>query len=400
MRCTRRAGGNPLTSASTRAIARPRAITLAGSAPPPMPKDSVTGNTAAAAASPSDGGHHAKQYRFHQDQRRHLSVRESNGFQHGQFRYALAHGLHHGIAGQEQQREEHGADDRVHHDADVADLPELRLRILRLVLGERLIGRVREQGVDGRAHRRGPIGIVDAHDECEHAALVELPRFVEVRVVDEDAIGLRLRARDTVGTDDIEAPVGAAILLDDRRGERDAIAHLPSVRFHQHIAHERAGARRSQCAELVRRRAPFGIDVEHRFRVGGIDEHVVAPALVDAGKRPDLGRAADSRQPLDSLQVGDGQRLDLADAAHDDEPVGVRVRNQAAEPGVDSLQQSEKQEGDGDRQHREYGSHRLAPQAGPDQLEVRHAAARAPASINCPLSRWSCRVARSAAFGS
>ena len=166
-RCTRHAGGKPLTSASTRAIATPNAITLGGSAPPPMPRACRHREDRCRDRKPQQRRHQAEQHRFHQDQRRHQSVREANGLQHGQFRYALAHGLHHRIAGQEQQREQHGADDRIHHGADVADLPELRLRVLRLVLGERLVGRVREQCIDGRAHLRGLRRIVDADDEAQ-----------------------------------------------------------------------------------------------------------------------------------------------------------------------------------------------------------------------------------------
>ena len=83
--------------------------------------------------------------------------------------------------------------------------------------------------------------------------------------------------------------------------------------------------------------------------VGGINEYIVAPALIDAGERAHVGARRTPGELLDLLQVCDGQRLDLADAAHDDEPIRVRARSQAAEPGVNSLQQPEKQEGNGDR---------------------------------------------------
>ena len=85
--------------------------------------------------------------------------------------------------------------------------------------------------------------IVDAHDERKHPPLVEQSRLVEVGVVDDDAVRLRGRAGHVIGTDDLEVPVGAAILLDDRRAQRHPIADLPAVRLHQQLADERAGAR-------------------------------------------------------------------------------------------------------------------------------------------------------------
>ena len=85
------------------------------------------------------------------------------------------------------QREQHGADDRVHDEADVADAVDLRAEEILLALRQRLVGRVREQRVDLRADRRGTIGIVDAQRVERDRAVAERALLVEVVVVDPEA---------------------------------------------------------------------------------------------------------------------------------------------------------------------------------------------------------------------
>ena len=332
-------------------------------------------------------GQQAKQHRLRQNQRRHHPVRVAHGLQNGEFRDAFAHGLTHRVAGQEQQRKQHRTDDCVHHRADIAELSELCLRVLRLVLSERLVRRVREERIDRRAYLRGPDRIVDAHDERIYPTLVELSRLVEVVVIDDDAVRLRGRAGHVIGTDDLEVPVGAAILLDERRTQRHSIADLPAVRFHQYLANQRSRACRRHGLKLVGRYLPVRIDVEQCARVGRKHEHVIAPALVVAGERTHMGCAANAGDPLYAPQVCDWQRLDLTDATHDDEPIGVRAGEQAAKPRVDALEQPEEQEGDCGREQREHRPRTVAPQARPDQVEELHAATRASESMSRPLSR-------------
>src|SRR5688572_3414096 len=68
---------------------------------------------------------HAQQRGLGEYQQGHGQVAEAVRLQHRELRYALADRLHHRVAGDEQQREQHGADDRVHDEADVADALDL-----------------------------------------------------------------------------------------------------------------------------------------------------------------------------------------------------------------------------------------------------------------------------------
>ncbi len=64
----------------------------------------------------------------------------AQGLEHCEFRDALAHRLHHGVAGEEQQGEEHRADDRADDQADVAELLDEGLVERLLGIGARLVG--------------------------------------------------------------------------------------------------------------------------------------------------------------------------------------------------------------------------------------------------------------------
>ena len=63
--------------------------------------------------------------------------RESRG--PGELRNSLPHGLRHGISCQKQQREEHGAHDCVDQGSDVAQLSDLSLDVLPLILRQRFV---------------------------------------------------------------------------------------------------------------------------------------------------------------------------------------------------------------------------------------------------------------------
>jgi len=79
------------------------------------------------------------------------TVTEAVGLEHCELGDAFTHGLHHRVARQEQQREEHGADDGRDEKIEVAELGDLRTHEIALVHRLRRRGRVRESG----AHR-GP----------------------------------------------------------------------------------------------------------------------------------------------------------------------------------------------------------------------------------------------------
>ena len=125
-RCTRRAGGKPLTSASIRAIATPEHDHALGAMPASDSRDAVTGKTAAATASPGTAAATQATQIPPGSAPSPLHRKSRWPSATARFRYPLTHGLHHRIAGQEQQREEHGADDRVPPWRDVADLTQLR----------------------------------------------------------------------------------------------------------------------------------------------------------------------------------------------------------------------------------------------------------------------------------
>ena len=60
--------------------------------------------------------------RFGQDKEQDETIGVSDGFQYCEFADALAHGDRHGVAGDEQQREEHDSADRENQEFDVAEL--------------------------------------------------------------------------------------------------------------------------------------------------------------------------------------------------------------------------------------------------------------------------------------
>ena len=80
-----------------------------------------------------------EQARFGEHERDDLSVGETDGLEHAQFAGPLAHRLRHGVAGHQQDGEEHRAQNRRDDEDDVADLagPALNERAFRLGLGFR-----------------------------------------------------------------------------------------------------------------------------------------------------------------------------------------------------------------------------------------------------------------------
>ena len=85
---------------------------------------------------PADDG---EQARFGEHERDDLPVGEADGLEHAQFAGPLAHRLRHGVAGHQQDGEEHRAQNRRDDEDDVADLagPALNERAFRFGLGFR-----------------------------------------------------------------------------------------------------------------------------------------------------------------------------------------------------------------------------------------------------------------------
>src|ERR1700676_4876371 len=96
---------------------------------------------------------HAEQQRFRDHQPENGGVAEAQGLEHGEFRDAFAHGLDHGVAGEEQQSEKNRSQDGAQHEPDVAELLDEGHGEFpgRLRLG--LVGGVREQRIDAIGNR-------------------------------------------------------------------------------------------------------------------------------------------------------------------------------------------------------------------------------------------------------
>ena len=80
---------------------------------------------------------------------------------HREFRHALAHRLHHGVAGQEQEHEQHRADHGAGQDVDVAQRLQPGLQGDFFGQGSGGSGGIGEEIVDRLADRGGVVGIID-----------------------------------------------------------------------------------------------------------------------------------------------------------------------------------------------------------------------------------------------
>ena len=65
-----------------------------------------------------------QQHRLRQHQREDAAVGEADGLEDGELRNALAHRLRHGVAGEENEREEHRGHDPAHDEPDVGELAD------------------------------------------------------------------------------------------------------------------------------------------------------------------------------------------------------------------------------------------------------------------------------------
>ena len=183
-RLARSAGGSPMARASASAIAAPAARCSAstksgGKRPPVAPLSS--GQHAGGRRHAEPAAQDEQEQRLRQHERGDLAVGEAERLQDGQLRDALADRLGHGVAGQDQDGEEHRDQDARDEGADVADLLGEADRELLLGLGLGLVGRVREAAGRSSAEiARAWLGVGDAHDVPAGLALAELARLVEV----------------------------------------------------------------------------------------------------------------------------------------------------------------------------------------------------------------------------
>src|SRR6266850_2984826 len=305
----------------------------------------------------ADRGEHAEagaddeeQCRLAEHERRHGGVGEAEGLEDGQLRHPLADRLRDRVAGQDQDREEHGDQDARDQRAHVADLPGEAEGEFLLGRRLRLVGRIRERAVDVRRDGLGLIDVRDADDVPARLALPELARLVEVGDVDEHDLGVRAHRR-ILGIEDAD--------------ELELVVHV-----------QVAG----------------GVD--------GEDGERVALVLVLGAEPVGVGDAHHARHALDPRRVGHRQRLDDGVARGGEQSLGVRGVGTRVECHLHGLAQAEEQEGDEDRQHREHGARLLAEELRPEQRQIPHDGSWPFVEASVPLSRRSRRRAYSAAFGS
>ena len=146
---------------------------------------------------------------------RHERVTETECLQHREFRHAFAKRLRHRVAGEQDDREEHGAEDAAHHQADVADLVRELARELRFSRRTRFVRRVLEQSVDGSRHFCGLRRIGNAHHEPADLSLPELARLIEIVVVEQKHTSAlrRIAGWNVVCADEVEFPQPRVVFL-------------------------------------------------------------------------------------------------------------------------------------------------------------------------------------------
>src|SRR5580658_720488 len=203
----------------------------------------------------------AQHQRFAEDERGHAGARKSQRLQHRELGDPLHDGLHHGVAGEEQEREEDCADDQGHDQIDVALLLQEGLGVLLLVLSPGLVGRIFEQLVDRSRDRGSMAGVVDLDDIPADRASAERPGFIEIAVIEQEIGVERLRTGSIVDADDIEAPIRRTVrfLGPDGRAQRHPIADLPAILLGQILADDCPAAGLDESPELIFGQFQLGI---------------------------------------------------------------------------------------------------------------------------------------------
>ncbi len=182
---------------------------------------------------------HDQQHGFGEHEAKHALVGKTNRLQHRELRNALAHGLRHRVAGEQDQREEHSRDDGADDQADVAELLDERKieRLLGLRLGF-VIG-IRGQRIDRGRDSLRILRIVYAREVPADRAAAERAAFVEIvpaeqHLVFEAALLLLAGLEDA---DDVERPcrVAARLVREDRTLDRDLVADLDVERARRRL---------------------------------------------------------------------------------------------------------------------------------------------------------------------
>jgi hypothetical protein len=220
----------------------------------------------------------------------------------GQLRYPLADRLRHGVAGHDQDGEEHGGQDAGDQRSQVPDLLREAHRELLLGLGLGLVGRVQEAPVDLRRDGAGLGRVGDAHDVPAGLALAEGAGLVEVRDVDQDDVGVgeRRRVLGVEDADEVELPVQAAVALRvDLRADRELLPELPAIALHQADAGDGAGARPAEGLALLGGNRELGVHVEVALRFHRESREGVALVLVLGAEPLGVGHADHAGHLLD-----------------------------------------------------------------------------------------------------
>src|SRR5260370_17012362 len=139
--------------------------------------------------------------RLREHQEKNGAIRKADGFQYSELRGALAHGDGHGVAGDEQQREEHHAADRKNQKLDVAELFGETGLESRLRFGFGLKGGVGKIFINRLGHTDGIIRAVQLKDIPSRRALDALPYvFVKILPLEPELTFVAARAIAVIDT--------------------------------------------------------------------------------------------------------------------------------------------------------------------------------------------------------
>ena len=247
-----------------------------------------------------------------------------------------------------EQREQHGADDAVHDEVDVADLTAGSTSTKSFSgLSDRLVRRIREQIVDGLGqlarcapdHRTPTVNLEDGVPAIA-------ARLVDVVVV-RDQPHRRVRLIAIVDAHDVEHPLGRAIRLAHvERADRHAVANLPPSAgppvSAQRLRHCVCRAAAASCS--ARRHHLSRVDAEQRLDIRASHQHDIARPLIRADEHRNAGDFRDAGHRGDARDMRHRQRCRHADAAEDEQMIFSGALYESIDADVDALEHPEQKE--------------------------------------------------------
>src|SRR5260370_2580772 len=230
------------------------------------------------------------------------AIRKADGFQDGELSGALAHGDGHGVAGNEQQREEHHAADRKNQKLDVAELLGETGLESRLRFGLGLKGGVGKIFINRLSHTNAIIRAVQLKDIPSRRALEALRDvFVKILPLEPALTFGAARAIAVLDAIQLELPsIGGAAksIL-----ERNAVADLPSKAIGIPHAHAGPLAILDVVIPLIIGHHEFRIHLALIFDVDGELRKEVLLVLIDAAKPVVMGDGLDAGNGKDFVSV-------------------------------------------------------------------------------------------------